>query len=232
MTDWLGTCSMVFAMSKHNMNAGIPSIFRSYRGVANQMPDCAIWEALSASMAHPELFKSVEIGDPPMRESFVDGGMGCNNPIAHALAEAKTLFADQHVASVMSIGAGHTRTIQVPTPSLIQRVLPTNVLLVMKDIATDSERVAQEMASRFQRTRDLYFRYNVDQGMQSVKLSDWERLSEVTAHTRAYMRQAETSERMDRAVRAIKERKAAISMEQIGEDKVGFSFTPLMVSWL
>jgi predicted acylesterase/phospholipase RssA len=208
---------MVFAMSRYNMNAGIPCIFRSYQGTANQMPDCAIWEVLCATMAHPELFKSIDIGEPPMRESFVDGGMGCSNPIAHALAEAKTLFPDRHVASVMSIGAGHARTIQIPKSSMLGRALPMNVLMAMKDIAMDSERAAQEMVVRFQRTTDVYFRFNVDQGLQNVKLNDWERLNEVSAHTRAYMRRAETSGRMDQAVRAIVERKTAISTAQIGK---------------
>jgi predicted acylesterase/phospholipase RssA len=196
---------MVFAMSRHKLNAGVPCIFRSYQGVANQMPNCTIWEALCASMAHPELFKSIEIGDAPMQESFVDGALGCNNAIRHVLAEAKALFPGGHPSSVLSIGAGHARTIQVPGPSPFQRFLPTNVLAVMKEIATHSGRVAQEMAERFQGTTNVYFRFNIDQGLQNVKLSDWEQLSEVSAHARAYMRKAEPSERLDRAVKAIKD---------------------------
>ncbi|KAG9091042.1 hypothetical protein FRC06_000736 [Ceratobasidium sp. 370] len=208
--------TMVFAMSKHNMNAGIPCIFRSYQGTANQMPDCAIWEVLCATMAHPEHFKSVEIGRPPMRESFVDGGLGCTNPTPHVLAEAKALYPDRHLACVVSIGAGRASTIQVPEPSPMHGLLPAKVLAVTRDIAADGERVAQEMAVRFGQTTDVYFRFNVDQGIQNVKPSEWEKQPEVTAHARAYMRQGEISEKIDRAVRAIEERKDAISMAQIG----------------
>jgi predicted acylesterase/phospholipase RssA len=146
----MNAISMIFAMSKHNMNAGIPSIFRSYQGPNNQMPDCTIWEALCASMAHPGLFKSIDIGDRSMRESFVDGGLGCSNPIAHVLGEASALYPNQYVSSITSIGSGHSRTIQIPKPSLVQRFLPTHVLVTMKNIATDSERVAQEMEVRFE----------------------------------------------------------------------------------
>jgi hypothetical protein len=219
---------MVFAMSRFNMNAGIPCIFRSYHGIANQMPDCAIWQALCASMAHPDLFKSVEIGEPPMQDSFVDGGLVCNNPIAHVLDEVKALYPGQHISCIMSIGSGHTRTIQIPKPTPFQRIFPTNVITAMKDIATDSERVAEEMAARFRDTTNVYFRFSVDQGMQSVRLSDWKRLNEFNAHTRAYLHREETGERMNRAVRAIVERKTSVSTEQVGTSIAIFSFCRLI----
>jgi hypothetical protein len=214
--------SMIFAMSGHNMNAGIPCIFRSYQGFANQMPECTIWQALCASMAHPDLFKSVDIGELPMQESFVDGGLVCNNPIAHVLEEAKALYPGQHISCVMSIGSGHTRTIQIPKPNPLQGLFPTHVIMAMKDIATDSERVAQDMAVRFRGTTDLYFRFSVDQGMQSIRSDDWGRLSEVAAHTRAYLHREETKEMMNRAVKAIQERKSAVSTAQIGTSVVIF----------
>lgn len=211
------TFRMVFAMSKHNMNAKVPTIFRSYQAPVNQAPDCAIWEALCATTAHPELFKSVEIGEPNMRESFVDGGLGCNNPIRHVLSEVKRLYPNRRVASILSIGAGHTRTIHIPEPSPFQRILPTNVMIAMKEIASDSESVAQDMATRFRGMVGVYFRLSVDQGMQSVKLDDWERLGEVTAHTRAYMGQPDIAQRIDEAAGAIKERKPVVSTAQIGK---------------
>ncbi|KAG8744214.1 hypothetical protein FRC10_010576 [Ceratobasidium sp. 414] len=212
--EWCKT--MVFAMSRHNINAGIPRIFRSYQGIVNQMPDCAIWEALCASTAHPELFKPIDIGEAHMKESFVDGGLGCTNPTAHVLVEAKALFPGRHVSTVICIGAGHPDTIRIPDRSSFMRFMPINVLAATKQIAADGERVAQEIAARFQATQDVYFRFSVDQGMQSVGLSDWERLSAVSAHTRTYMQMANTHEQMNRAVQAIRDRKAAVSADQIG----------------
>ncbi|KAG8678836.1 hypothetical protein FRC08_017443, partial [Ceratobasidium sp. 394] len=95
------------------------------------------------------------------------------------------------------------------------RFMPINVLTVTKQIATDAERVAHEMALRFQGTSDVYFRFSVDQGLQSVGLGDWERLSTVSAHARTYMQMAGTHEQMGRAVMAIRDRKATIGTEQI-----------------
>ncbi|KAG9076052.1 hypothetical protein FRC06_009740, partial [Ceratobasidium sp. 370] len=80
-----GECKvMVFAMSEHNLNASTPRIFRSYRGPNNQMPNCPIWQVLRATMAHPDLFKSVEIGDGSgIPESLIGGDVGCSNPTPH-----------------------------------------------------------------------------------------------------------------------------------------------------
>ncbi|CAE6478157.1 unnamed protein product [Rhizoctonia solani] len=62
--------TLVFAMSRYNMRAGIPTAFRSYPASVNQGPICAIWEALCATMAHPDLFKSFDIGSPSLKQSW------------------------------------------------------------------------------------------------------------------------------------------------------------------
>jgi hypothetical protein len=205
---------MVFAMSKDNMNAGIPTIFRSYQAPANQMNDCTIWETLRATTAHPDMFKSIEIGDRNLRESFVASAMGCANPIEHVLAEAKLVYPNRRVACIVSIGPGHARTIRIPKLDLFHRIFPTNVIAAMRDIATDSEQIAQRMARRFQGSDGVYFRLNVDQGMQDVRLGDWNRLAEVKAHTRAYMQKAETTHLVNRAVKSIREMKGVLTTAQ------------------
>ncbi|KAG9087574.1 hypothetical protein FS749_002835 [Ceratobasidium sp. UAMH 11750] len=85
----------------------------------------------------------------------------------------------------------------------------------MKDVAIDCEAAAQRMAVRFQHAPDVYFRFSVEQGMQNMEMNDWERLSEVYAHTRAYMRLAETNTRLERATKAIGEGKKTIRMAHI-----------------
>ncbi|CAE7103790.1 unnamed protein product [Rhizoctonia solani] len=211
-----GQCkTMVFAMSKHNMRAGIPTTFRSYQAAANAGPECTVWETLCATMAHPELFKSFDIGDPPLNQSFVDAGLGCNNPLAHVLAEVKTLYPDRHVASVTSIGTGHTRTIQIPDTSFLRRLLPLAAIIVMKAIATDTERVAEEMARRFNSTEGVYFRLSVDQGMQAVGIDEWEQLNEVLEHTRAYTKLVDINKRIDKIAQAMHSRKSIVPITHI-----------------
>ncbi|KAG8699756.1 hypothetical protein FRC09_006401 [Ceratobasidium sp. 395] len=206
---------MVFTMSKHNMNSGTPTIIRSYPTSVNPGPDCTIWQALRAATAHPEMFKPMEIVEQGIPGSFVDAAMGCGNPIEHVLAEAKRMYPNRRVATIVSIGGGHPCTIQIPEASTLQRIFPTSVIAAMKDIATDNERVAQAMATRFRGARDVYFRLNVDQGMQSVRLSDWDRLGEVRAHTRAYLGKVETDELVGRAVNAMRGRQGVIPVERV-----------------
>jgi hypothetical protein len=216
----------VFAMSKHKMNASIPTMFRSYEAMANPGPDCTIWEALYATMAHPDLFKGIDIGDYPMQQSFVGGDLGCSNPIGHVLAEVKRMYPNRHVSCILSIGAGHARTIHIPDPSPPQRMLGTEAVTAMKDMATDSERVAEEMSIRFRDTAGVYFRFNVDQGMQNMEARHWDRLDEVVAHTQAYLQKTETNQRMSKLVQVIKERRTAVSTRHIGKSSLSDSHLP------
>ncbi|KAG8736677.1 hypothetical protein FRC10_009055, partial [Ceratobasidium sp. 414] len=179
-------------------------------------------------MAHPGLFKSANIGEELTQESFVEGSLGCANPVAHVLAEAATLYPKQHISSIINIGAGHPDTIQIPKSSAFRGSLPMNALVVMKNVATDSERAAQEMATQFCGTQDPYFRLNVDQGAQDTRLDGWEQLDEVATHVRSYICRVEIQERMGRAMKAIVRRKATTSMALIdGRMSTSVKMSPL-----
>ncbi|QRW10048.1 kinesin light chain [Ceratobasidium sp. AG-Ba] len=207
--------TMVFAMSADNMNAGIPCIFRSYQGTANQMPDCPIWQVLSATMAHPEMFKPIDIGPDNLRQSFVDGGLGCNNPAKHVLGEVKEKMPDRQVSTVVSIGTGHPDTIRLSNRSWIMGFVPTDILDLTKRMAFDAEQVAEEMDSRFHLMKGVYFRFSVAQGVQTVRLSEWEKLRQVAADTQAYMRGARVGGIINEAISAIEERKPMIDARRI-----------------
>ncbi|KAG8765205.1 hypothetical protein FRC12_007632 [Ceratobasidium sp. 428] len=209
--------SMVFAMSEHNLNASTPRIFRSYQGPNNQMPNCPIWQVLRATMAHPELFKGFQIGEESaIPECLVGGDIACSNPTSHVLSEFGALCPELHVASVVCIGAGHARTIQIPKPNPLHRFMPMNVLMAMKDIATDSERVAQDMATRFRNTADVYYRFSVDQGMQDARMSRWQNKGELAAHTRSYLQKAEVNEQIGKAAQSIAASKGVLTGADIG----------------
>ncbi|CAE6539782.1 unnamed protein product [Rhizoctonia solani] len=209
-----GKNGVVFAMARHNLNASIPVLFRSYIVSANPGPDCPIWKALRATMAHPDLFKEIEIPDNSVPQSFIGGEIGCSNPLAHVLSEVNRIYPGHRVACIISIGAGHARTIQLPSTSRIRLLLRTQDVVAMKRMATDSERVAEEMAERFQDTTGVYFRFNVDQGVQDMKDGSWERLGETMEHTKAYLQRNETNQRMESAVRASMEKQVVLNTAQ------------------
>ncbi|CUA67657.1 hypothetical protein RSOLAG22IIIB_07504 [Rhizoctonia solani] len=190
--------TMVFAMAWHNLNAGLPVIFRSYPVATNSGPNCTICEALRATLAHPDLFKGIDIIDCSVPQSFVGGDIGCSNPLAHVLSEVERVWPTRKVTSIISLGAGHACTVQMLKPSWWQR---THDAIVMKDMATDSERVAEEMSVRFQRTSGVYFRFSVDQGMQDMEHGSWGRLAEAMQHAKGYLEKNKTSQMLDEAVR-------------------------------
>ncbi|CCO35944.1 Calcium-independent phospholipase A2-gamma [Rhizoctonia solani AG-1 IB] len=206
--------TVVYAMSSHTVRSNIPIAFRSYPADGLEGPACTIWETLCAAMAHPALFKPFTIDGPP-KWSFTGADLGCNNPLRYVLTEVKKVHKHQHVATVLSLGTGHIDTIQVPDTYWIRQSLPTAAIAAMRSIAANTEAVAQEIARQLSSTQGMYFRLNVDQGMQSVGIEKWEQMTEVAAHTRAYMGLVEIDQVIDQAANAIVAREMKAPTEHI-----------------
>ncbi|EUC54179.1 calcium-independent phospholipase A2-gamma, putative, partial [Rhizoctonia solani AG-3 Rhs1AP] len=201
--------TIVFAKLNHTHTiVDSPVLFRSYAVTTNPGPDCTIWEASYATMALPNLFKSI-IVKSSVNQSFVGGELGYCNPIAHVLLEVHQIYPDRQIASIISIGAGHTRTIQAPSSN--SRHFGKYLIAAIKDITIDSEKVAEEMEGRFEGTSGVYFRFNVEQGLQNMKYGSWEMLGDATQHTRAYLQKRQTSRKVEDAARASMERRGSIS---------------------
>ena len=196
------------------MNAQIPRLFRTYEAPKYPAPNCTIWEAVRATSAAPTFFKRIVIDGEP----YIDGGLGCNNPIQQVLQEAELLFPDRHVACIVSVGTGQADTISIPKPGWFQKVLPLKVVDAIRKIATDCETHAQVVARRFIHIPGVYFRFNVEQGLQGVGLEQWERLDEVKAHTGQYIRMADIDPRLDAAVASICAKRRAVSTVQISTE--------------
>ena len=72
------------------MNAQIPCLFHNYQAPKYPSPNCMIWEAVRVTSSGPTFFKHIVIEGVP----YVDGGMGCNNPVQQVLQEAELVFPD------------------------------------------------------------------------------------------------------------------------------------------
>lgn len=195
------------------MAAGTPTHFRTYEVFQNKSPDCRIWEAARATTAAPTFFKRIYIKDEDgLSLDYIDGGATCNNPTARLLAEAKHVFKDRHIASIVSIGTGRPRVIALPTPGLRQNLLPLDVVNMLRDIATDCEKTANAMSSRFENYPGVYFRFNVGQDMANIRLEAWEELEDVKAHTRQYLDITTSIQQIDQVVKAMRTRRLAVDM--------------------
>ncbi|KAI9815421.1 MAG: hypothetical protein M1826_002051 [Phylliscum demangeonii] len=148
--------AFVLAMPARNMTH--PRLFRTYQARKNPSINCKIWEAARATTAAVTFFKRIVIG----QEEFIDAGIKCNNPALRLLSEAKDVFGGhQTLNCLVSIGTGHPGVIGLSRPNVFQNILPTDVVEVLKQIATDCEGTAHELSQRFKEAPGSYFRFNV-----------------------------------------------------------------------
>jgi len=193
-------------MLADNMNAKIPTLFRTYRAPTNQTADCRIWEAARATTATPKLFKPISIANSGVALRYIDARHGGNNPVSQVLEEAEALFPNRPISCVISIGSGHPSTIHIPNLGFLQRVglLSDDILRTVSAMASDCEEKHQETARRFANSPGLYFRLNVREGMQDVGSEEWKKYHYVASHTQQYMKMQETKHTIDYAVRALR----------------------------
>lgn len=196
--------AFVCAMPARNMEH--PRLFRTYRVRENAGVNCEIWEAARATTAAPTFFKRVTIGEEgQFKEEFIDGGVRCNNPADEVLEEAKRVFGDDRMLNcLVSIGTGHPGVIGLSKPDGFQRLLPTELINALKQIATDCEKKSKELISRFQNVNGLYFRFNVSHGLEKVSLEEWKKMAEVKTHTHAYLEDNDVSSSMNELVNLLK----------------------------
>lgn len=164
-------------------------LFRSYSVPGYSYTTCEIWQAARATTAAPVIFKAISIGEPgKAAKKFIDAGLRCNNPTREMLEEASLVFGSKRrIGCILSIGTGHPGVIGLPKSSALQNVLPTNLIVILEKIATDTESTAVAMSRRFEANDNVYFRLNVTHGAGQISFEEWKRMGEVMTHTKAYL---------------------------------------------
>ncbi|QRV73547.1 patatin-like phospholipase protein [Ceratobasidium sp. AG-Ba] len=204
---------LVFVCAAFGKIGYIPR-FRTYEVTADLMPDCTIWEGIRATMTAPTLFKPIVILDGPLEMHFVNGSAGCSNPTKELLDEAAKRFPGHHVATVVNLGAGYSQRDQLRPDGLISKLQLIRIPQTLQKIATSCEETHDQLVVRFKDHHDVYFRFNVESGMQRVGLQEWKRVEEVRTHTRTYVEQPEIQERIRTVVAAMINRPQAVSVKQ------------------
>ena len=186
--------------------------FRSYTVRSDATPNCKIWEAARATTAAPTFFKRIAIGEPgQIKEQFLDAAVGCNNPTQEILNESRLVFGDNRPLGVLiSLGTGQKTTPSLASSSVFRKMLPTklgefaNLMRVLAKIATDSEKLADEMSRRLEKVPDVYFRFNTTHGAGEIALEEWKRMDEVQSLTLSYLQEPSVSNLVDTAVKRIR----------------------------
>jgi predicted acylesterase/phospholipase RssA len=179
------TSNISVVLSTHTQ-VNKPARLRSYASTWEPSTHCMVWEAARATSAAPLFFDPITFGVPPL--TYGDGGLHYNNPIRVAMDESRRIWAPssgQQVGVIVSIGTG-----KPPLRDLGRK--GHEIILSLKDIATDTEQTAEDFADEINdmepATRPKYFRFNVEQGTESVGLEEWDQFDRLTAATNAYLK--------------------------------------------
>ncbi|KAL1993077.1 hypothetical protein VTN49DRAFT_3834 [Thermomyces lanuginosus] len=173
------TKTVVLATTRDNFEA-LPTLFTTY-DVSTAFETCTIWQVARATSAAVGFFESIKLGRDEIE--FVDAAFGHNNPCEVLIREAQKQFPERHQMRILSIGTGLGDVITIKDS-------PASIISALRNMVTSSKMVAQRLHDRFD-DESQYFRFNVDQGLKDITLSDWEKASTVSAHTRNYLAENE-----------------------------------------
>ncbi|KAK0216714.1 acyl transferase/acyl hydrolase/lysophospholipase [Armillaria nabsnona] len=199
------TTGNMFVCAKTSVNLESPQRFRTYDGLPNQGPDCKIWEAGRATTATPKIFKAMMIvGLGGISTAYIDAGHGHNNPSKEVREEAMQLFgSDCPVGVFLSIGTGHSGPNGFQQPRGMEKILSLHLMKTLTKIATDCELVSSDFAKQYNSNPGIYFRFNVTHGTGILAVDDWQRESDILAHTNAYLRDPNTSQMIEEIVECL-----------------------------
>jgi hypothetical protein len=156
--------------------------FRNYH-VPGDLFDCPLWKACRATSAAPTIFPPIGIGKTHVK--YIDGGVGANNPIGELIDEATTLWHNSRdTGCIVSLGTG------VPAMtdfgSRLVKLVPALVAM-----STDTERIHHNFEKQIIKSyglhQSIYFRFNVERGLEHVSLEEWKQFDSVEVATNAYI---------------------------------------------
>ena len=157
--------------------------FRTYESPTGAFDDMAIWQACRATSAAPTFFPPVSLGNPP--RTFVDGGLGYNNPTQALREEATHIWPSRDIGCIVSVGTG-----MVGDRDIGRSLKP--LFETLQAISTDTEKVAREVKEDLHhryRDQDVYFRFNIQHGLQDVSLEEWKEMERIQTVTEDYLQE-------------------------------------------
>jgi len=181
---------------------GIVTRLRNYRLPEGNDSDPTILEAALATSAAPTYFSKVTIEG----STYIDGALGANNPAEQLEDEANDIFCGgsnrltQHVACFLSLGTGRMDFNSVSDRGILR------LAEALKKEATETEKTHQKVSRRWftpgQESR--YFRFNVEQGMNEVKLAEFDKQDAIQAGTFAYLQRHDVKDRLQHCVEPLR----------------------------
>lgn len=181
ITRMLTHDSVVLAMQTHNVDAQ-PELFTTYKDSTDVLSRISIWQAARATSAATTFFKPCKIPELGGLE-YIDAAVGYNNPCEVLVEEAQNIFPDHRRMHILSLGTGLSRVASIGSSR-------SSIMKSLKKIAISTNKVHLSMDRRYGSGEEAdYFRFNVDRGLDTIGLSDWKKISQLTAYTRDYVKE-------------------------------------------
>lgn len=144
-----------------------------------------IYQAALATSAATTFFEPVIIGN----RTFADGGLGANNPVDELEGEAANIWCSKSgdvkplVKCFVSIGTGN------PGVKAFEDSIFKFLARTLAGIATETEETEKKFIARWRKHFDenRYFRFNVDQGLQTIGLDEYKEKGAMESATERYL---------------------------------------------
>lgn len=182
---------------------------KSYSSGYSPLRDITIWQAARATSAASTFFKQLVIGN----RKFVDGGLGSNNPSKALLREVQEIYknnVNQKASCLISIGTGIPKGIGISELSGFGISWVREVVEALSGMATDCENTNEEVAAWFKDIPGFYFRFNVEQGLQNVKMDEYEKLDVIVAKTEGYLSKDAQRHKIKQAAEALQSKNTGL----------------------
>jgi predicted acylesterase/phospholipase RssA len=174
-----------------------------------------IWEVARATSAASSFFEPIVIGG----ETFLDGATPANNPVNQLWSEAADIFRKGSYAD-WSLAHNIRCLVSIGTGELLPQAFGPSVVSVGKallTIATETRETAETFHTHhsflFQDKRA--FRFNVGSGLEKVGLEEKDKIEDIRAATRSYLRLEDTHLRMQACIEKLEERTSMLVEEQL-----------------
>lgn len=158
---------------------------RSYDVPNETTLPATICEAALATSAATRYFDSVTIGS----QQFVDGAFGANNPIEEVEEEAADIWCTASralkplVKCFVSVGTGNPA--RVPIDDNVLKFLSKTLVRMATKPESTERRFMARWSNEIKGKR--CFRFNVEQGLQQVHMTEFEKRNVIESATYAYL---------------------------------------------
>ncbi|KAJ5966691.1 hypothetical protein N7501_002939 [Penicillium viridicatum] len=210
MNDGKPRCSKAFVCTTSKDTFQVTRL-RSYPVPNEIVLPATICEAALATSAATRFFDSVSIAN----HHFVDGAFGANNPIEEVEEEATDIWCTTSrelkplVKCLVSIGTGNPA--QVPMNDNVLKFLSKTLVRMATKPESTERRFMARWSNEVKGKR--YFRFNVEQGLQQVHMTEFEKQNVIESATYAYLHHSSQKVRVRDCILNLSEKEEKTSVD-------------------